>query len=588
MCGIFGFVGHQPRSAQVVLEGLQKLEYRGYDSWGIAVKNGSGILADKSVGKIGGATTTLPATTLGLGHTRWATHGGVTQRNAHPHCDCRGELALVHNGIVENYLGLKRELVARGHRLISDTDSEVIVHLIEGERAGGADLAQATRRAFNRLEGLNAIMVLDAAGEQLVAAKSGSPLIVGLGEGENFAASDVTALVDHTRRVIFLEDHQMVVLTRHGAHFVRLEDEQVFVPRVEEIDWTIEDADRGEYEHFMAKEMAEQPRVLVSIAQNYTDQIYQLADLIRASYGCFMVGCGTAAHAALAGQYLFSRLAKRHVNVMTGSEFAYQEHFLTSRSLVIALSQSGETIDVLESVGAAKSKGAKIVALVNVIGSSLYRMADFRVPLGAGPEKCVLSTKTFTAKVAILTLAAYALRGELDEGKALLMRCSCEMTHLLEGEFVDRVRSLAERIHDQQHLFVVGRGPSYPLALEAALKIKEASYVHAEGFAGGELKHGVIALVEPGTPCMVFAPSDETRAGALSGAMEMKARGGFIIGVSPEDDEAFDFHLPVADVGEASPILNAIPAQMLGYHLALRRGHDPDKPRNLAKSVTVK
>lgn len=588
MCGIFGFVGHRPRPAQAVLEGLKKLEYRGYDSWGIAVKNGKGIYTDKFVGKIGAAETALPDTPIGLGHTRWATHGGVTQRNAHPHTDCTGRLALVHNGIVENYLSLKRELQARGHRLVSDTDTEVIVHMVEAERAAGASLGEATQRAFRRLEGLNAIILLDASSDQLVAAKSGSPLIVGLGEGENFVASDVTALVDHTRRVIFLEDNQMAVLTRHGVDCFRLDDSQPFTPKVEEITWTVEDADRGEYPHFMAKEMAEQPRVLVSIAQNYTDQILQLADLIRTSYGCFMVGCGTAFHATLAGQYLFSRIARRHVNSITGSEFGYQEHFLTPRSLVIALSQSGETIDVLESVGAAQKKGAKIVALVNVIGSSLYRLADFRVPLGAGPEKCVLSTKTFTAKLAILLLTAYALRGEIETGKDLLMRCAREVANLLESDFVDRIQAVAATVSEREHMFVVGRGPHYPIALEAALKIKEVSYLHAEGFAGGELKHGVIALVEEGTPCLVFAPNDETRAGALSGAMEMRARGGYIIGVSPTNDEAFHVHLPVVDVGEAAPLLNVVPAQLLGYELALRRGHDPDKPRNLAKSVTVK
>jgi glucosamine--fructose-6-phosphate aminotransferase (isomerizing) len=316
--------------------------------------------------------------------------------------------------------------------------------------------------------------------------------------------------------------------------------------------------------------------------------VRELAEQIRASYGAFLVGCGTASYAALTGNYLFSRIARRHVNFVVGSEFMYQEHFLTDRSLVIALSQSGETADVIEPVLAAKQRGARIAALVNVKGSTLDRIADFSLPLNAGPEQCVLSTKAYTAKVALLLLTAHILNGTEHVGRELLWRAVDGVRGALNPSFIGQVRSVAERIADQRSMFVIGRGLSYPTALEAALKIKEVSYIHAEGFAGGELKHGVIALIEEGTPCLVYSPLDETRDDILSGAMELKSRGGFIVGVSPEPDAVFDVHLPIADVGDAAPLVMAPPAQMLGYQLALLKGCDPDKPRNLAKSVTVK
>jgi glucosamine--fructose-6-phosphate aminotransferase (isomerizing) len=324
------------------------------------------------------------------------------------------------------------------------------------------------------------------------------------------------------------------------------------------------------------------------MAETHPAAARALAELIARSRGVHLVGCGTASYAALAGQYLFSRVARTPAVFATGSEFKYLEHFLTDQSLVIALSQSGETADIIESVGLARSKGARIAALVNMPGSTLMRIADLVVPLRAGPEQCVLSTKAFTAKLAVLLLTAHALAGSLEEGRAQLRQASLAMRAFLEGDGARQVRDVARRIRDKEHLYVVGRGPSYPTALEAALKIKEGSYVHAEGFAGGELKHGVIALVEAGTPCLVFAPDDETRDDILSGAMQMRARGGFIIGVAPTPAPAFDVHIPVERAGDAQPLVDALPAQLLGYHLALLRGHDPDKPRNLAKSVTVK
>ncbi|HET8629785.1 MAG TPA: glutamine--fructose-6-phosphate transaminase (isomerizing) [Thermomicrobiales bacterium] len=587
MCGIFGYVGRPAPVGEMVLGALKRLEYRGYDSWGVAAREDGHVAVQKATGKIGGASVCLPSSAIGFGHTRWATHGGVTVANAHPHLDCTGRLALIHNGIVENFRPLRDELAARGHDFRSDTDSEVIVHLVEEGLAGGASLADAVRHAFARLHGLNAIIAMDVRANELVAVKNISPLIVGLGRDANYVASDTTALIEYTRDVVYLDDHQVAVLRPDEVTLLDAHSGAPLPLRRERVDWDPGDAALGGYPDYMSKEMAEQGRVVRQIAAGYGDYARLLAEQIWESYGTFLVGCGTASYAALTGMYLFSRIARRHVNAVLGSEFKYQEHFLTDRSFALALSQSGETADIIEAMVTSRARGAKIGALVNVRGSTLDRMADLSVPLGAGPEQCVLSTKAYVAKLAILTLTAHTLAGTPDVGRAVLTRAAAELDRFLQGGAA-RVREVAERIQGAGHLYTIGRGLNYPTALEAALKIKEVSYLHAEGFAGGELKHGVIALVERDTPCLVFAPCDETRDDILSGAMEMKSRGGFIVGVSPADDPVFDVHLPVADVGDASPIVNVLPAQLLGYHLARLRGHDPDKPRNLAKSVTVK
>jgi glucosamine--fructose-6-phosphate aminotransferase (isomerizing) len=575
----------------MTLHALRRLEYRGYDSWGIAVRNGRGIDVEKHVGKIGQASTVLPESTIGFGHTRWATHGGVTEPNAHPHQDESRRIAVIHNGIVENYLALRAGLIARGHTFRSETDTEVIVHLVEEALAhrdnADSDLTWAVRHVFSQLEGLNAVIAMVMEKQELVAVKNVSPLIVGIADDAAYIASDVVALLDHTDRVVYLDDRQVATMTPGRLVLSTLDGDPLEV-REERVHWKPEDAGLGDYPHFMAKEMAEQPAIIARLAGDHAAMAQDLADRINLAYGSFLLGCGTASYAAMTGMYLFSRVAKRLITFILGSEFKYHEHFITPRSLVIALSQSGETADIIEGINAARTRGAQIGALVNVPGSTLARLADVVVPLTAGPEQCVLSTKAYSAKIATLLLAAYALDGRLVEGQELLARAAAGVEAALTGECAAMVRDVAARIVGKEHLYVIGRGLSYPTALEAALKIKEVSYMHAEGFAGGELKHGVIALIEQDTPCLVFAPMDETRADILSGAMEMRARGAFIIGVSPEPDEAFHVHIPVADVGDASPLVNVIPAQLLGYHLALLRGFDPDKPRNLAKSVTVK
>ncbi|OGY21698.1 MAG: glutamine--fructose-6-phosphate aminotransferase [Candidatus Woykebacteria bacterium GWB1_45_5] len=609
MCGIFGYIGAKNNAAKLVLEGLKALEYRGYDSWGVAVvreqrtppyakasadgansKQLGKIVIEKRVGKIGdsflNSKFSIINSNAAIGHTRWATHGGVTQANAHPHTDCNNTLALVHNGIVENWQPLKTQLMSLGHKFRSETDTEAIAHLVE-EEMKKRGFVGSVRDAFKKLAGLNAVAVLSLDG-QIAVAKNGSPICLGIGKKEYFIASDAVAILPHTKKVVFLEDGQGALINKGGVKVFDLNTGRPIVKRPTHLKWSVEAVELGRYPHYMLKEIYEQPKVILNIAENYKDQIGGLASLIKESYGTYMVGCGTAAYAALVGSYLFSRIAARHVNFSVGSEFGYLTHFLTPKSLVIALSQSGETIDIIDSVRAAKEKSAKIACLVNNLGSTLYRMSDYKILLGAGPEKCVCATKSYVAKLTILLLLAYAMNDGLVGGTQLVRKASQAAEEILKKKYVEDIKKLAQKISKHDHIYVIGRGLNYPTALEAALKIKEVSYIHAEGFAAGELKHGVIALIEKGTPVLVFAPNDETYEAIISGATEIKSRGGFIIGVSPKSDPVFDVRLPVADVGDASPIVNVVVAQLLAYFLALERKADPDKPRNLAKSVTVR
>ncbi|MBX6342424.1 MAG: glutamine--fructose-6-phosphate transaminase (isomerizing), partial [Thermomicrobiaceae bacterium] len=441
----------------------------------------------KQAGRIGDARVSLPTATIGFGHTRWATHGGVTDANAHPHLDCSGRFAVIHNGIIENFRGLRDRLARAGHVFRSETDTEVFAHLVEdavGDRAEPRALVEGVRRAFGQIRGLNAIIVLDNLTKHLVAVKNVSPLVLGLGGEGAYIASDAVALVGLADRIAYLEDGQVVSL---GPEGVALYDAASGAPiplAYRPLTLSAGDTALNGYPHYLIKEIHEQPQVLERIGREYGDVVRQLAALIRESYGTFLVGCGTASYAALTGSYLFSRIARRHVNAVVGSEFKYQEHFLTDRSLVIALSQSGETVDIIEAVMAAKRRGAKVAALVNVVGSTLDRLADFTVPLGAGPEQSVLSTKAFTAKVAILMLTAHVLNASEHVGREHLWRAVDGVEQALTDESAGRIRALAASIAHREHCFIIGRGLSYPTALEAALKIKEVSYIHAEGFPG--------------------------------------------------------------------------------------------------------
>ena len=609
MCGIFAFVSKKGRfdAASFLIEGLRRLEYRGYDSWGIAFGEVPHIC--KEVGKISDAHITnskvlainQPAY-AGLGHTRWATHGGVTVENAHPHLDCTGRVVVVHNGIIENWEELRSELWGKGHEFRSDTDTEVVAHLIESELGEGSErgeLSEAVRRVFNRLGGLNAVAVFFPKESLIVAFRNGSPLVVGVGPldlpgadsgqaKEFYIASDIPAFLPYTRQAVFLDDGEGAVLGSDGLWVVSSRTGKRRKPVTEEIAWRMEEADKGNYPHFLIKEIKEQPEVLARIAECSEEEVESIAALVKDSPEVYFTACGTAAHAALAAAYFFARIAKRHANFSVGSEFYFFEDFLNPESVLVVASQSGETMDTLEAVRVAKRRRAKVLALCNVPGSTLTRLADKTLMLSCGPEKAVLATKSYTAKLAIFLILAYQLAGRYLEGRRIISEVANGISDLFSRNLEEQVRTLAKRLHNTEHIYAVGRGVNYATALESALKIKEASYIHAEGFAGGELKHGVIALIDAGTPCLVFVANDETKRAALASAKELKSRGGFIIGISPEGSETFDEWVEVPDFCVASPIVNIVPVQLLAYHLALARSIDPDKPRNLAKSVTVK
>ena len=616
VCGIIAFVSTEEKQnpAQFLIDGLKRLEYRGYDSWGVAYGEGPNLV--KKAGRISEVAISHAPVAVsrpafaGLGHTRWATHGGVTDANAHPHLDCTGKIAVVHNGIIENWLDLRQELEGRGHTFRSETDTEVIPHLIEDELRKSEiqspkfeieELTEAVRQVFNQLEGLNAIVVYYPQLRALIGFRNGSPMVAGLGpldsrsgsSREIFLASDVPAFLPYTDRVVFLNDGEGVVLTniknqKSNIKIIDAETGEEKPVKIEKIEWAAEEAELGEYPHYLIKEISEQPQVLSRLAEYPEKELKEVIRLIKGSFGTYFTACGTAAHSGLAATYLFADLAKRHVNFAVGSEFYFLESFLTPKSLLICASQSGETMDTLEAARAAKRHRSKVVALTNVRGSSITRLADQTLLLNCGPEKAVLATKSYTAKLALFLLLASGIGGKLEGGRRMVAKAAKGVKEILDDKNVAEIRKLAKRLKDVDHLYAIGRGANYPTALEAALKIKEVSYIHAEGFAGGELKHGVIALIEEGTPCLIFVAKDKTESSILSNAKELKSRGGFIIGVSPEDNEVFDVWLKVPGVGPASPIVNVIPAQLFAYYLAVERGLDPDKPRNLAKSVTVK
>ena len=594
MCGIIAFVSatEKENPAHFLLDGLKRLEYRGYDSWGIAY--GANPVLAKKAGRISHIEAedfvNKPAL-AGLGHTRWATHGGVTDENAHPHTDCKGKIVVVHNGIVENWEELKNGLMGRGHNFKSETDTEVIAHLIEeevGEKWEEERFVEAVRGVFNKLDGLNAIVAYAPQLGAIVGFRNGSPMVLGVGEGEHFIASDIPAFLPSTRRVSYLSDGEGVILTGGKAEVLEAATGRRSAPKIEEISWEAGEAELGEYPHYLIKEISEQPQILSRLSKYPEKEIKEVAKLIKDSFGTYFTACGTAAHSGLAATYMFADLAERHVNFSVGSEFPFLESFLTPESLLIAASQSGETMDTLEAVRAAKKHKAKVVALTNVQGSSLTRVADKTLLLNCGPEKAVLATKSYTAKLALFLLLASQIGRKGEEGRKLIAKAARGVKEILAEENILKIKDLAKDLKDSRHIYVIGRGVNYPTALEAALKIKEVTYIHAEGFAGGELKHGVIALIEKGTPCLVFVANDQTKDSVLSNAKEIKSRGAYVIGVAPQDNEVFDSFIKVADVGLASPIVNAVPAQLLAYYLAVERGLDPDKPRNLAKSVTVK
>jgi len=592
LCGIIGYTGYRQASI-IALEALKRLEYRGYDSVGVAVSGPNGIEIRKDTGHVDEVNAKHDFSSMqgtqGIGHTRWATHGGVTQTNAHPHVSNNEKIVVIHNGIVENYQELKQMLQAEGFTFHTETDTETIPNLIEHEMRKGKTFTEATLNTVQQLHGYYAILAMHEDEKKIIGSRNGSPLVVGLGEGENFIASDIPAFLEHTKQVQYIHDHDFVVLDgeNNKVHFYRVETGETVERPVHRVDWDVEQAQKGNFDHFMMKEITEQVDTVKAAINQDPETLNAVAEHIRKAKGVFLVACGSSYHACLTASYLFSKIARMHVNVVLGSEFSNYEHFLTPETLVIFVSQSGETIDVLDALKTAQRKNTHTVSIVNVVGSSLYRDSDHQLLLNAGPEICVLSTKTYTAQLTVLSLLVYTVAGMYEEGKKQLERLWNLIYNQTSANTRNYIRTLAMRLQYHEHIFLIGRGLQYPTALEAALKIKEVSYIHAEGFSGGELKHGTIALIEEDTPCIVFS-SAENEHEIISNAMEIKARGGYIIGVNHSNNDAFDFFIKVPDAADLNPVTQIIPTQILAYQLAVLRGTDPDKPRNLAKSVTVK
>ncbi len=595
MCGIFAIVNDlKGDAANTVLDGLKKLEYRGYDSWGIAIKpentsrKREKLAVEKHIGKIGDAKTTLPSGKIAIGHTRWATHGGVTDDNAHPHLDCLGRLAVIHNGIVENYLNFKERLVKSGHRFSSETDTEVVAHIIE-EKLKTIDLTTAVFDSFNELTGSNAIGVLDGESETIVACRNGSPLVVGVDENHHrfFLGSDVPAFLRYTNKVYFLEDNEGVVIDKQGVRLYDLKTKREKPLRLRRLDWNLEDAEKSGFPHFLIKEIHEQKQTIEKAAMTNQRIIGDVAKIIRENYKVVFIGCGSASYCALAGKYFF---AKAGIETQTYGAYEYLPFstFADDKTLVIAISQSGETADTLIALKQAKKNRAKICAVVNARGSTMERLADFIIPVGAGPEIAVVSTKAFTAQLISLYMLSMAVNNKVNQAMTDVKRFSNHLRKWLSVSLIDSIIEKSKSLMDMEHIYVIGKHLNFPGALEFALKLKESSYIHAEPFAAGELKHGVITLIQKDTPCFVLASIDEVKGEILSSAAELKARGGRIIGVAPFESDEFDCLIKTPDAGDLTFIYNIIVGQLLGYYLGVGRGADPDKPRNLAKSVTVK
>jgi glucosamine--fructose-6-phosphate aminotransferase (isomerizing) len=606
MCGIIGYCGSKP-TAQVLLEGLKRLEYRGYDSAGICVCDGSRLVLFKRKGKIRELASQVPpqlSGTAGIGHTRWATHGEVNDFNAHPHLDCRANLAIVHNGIIENYGTLKEKLASEGHAFASETDSEVIAHLIEKYYAG--DLMEAVRKALALLKGTYGIVCLHRDHpDLLVGARQGSPLVVGIGNGETFLASDVTAIISHTKQVVYLEDGEMVAITPGEFRTTDLKDQEV-AKKIEQVSWELEEIEKSGFAHFMEKEIFEQPESIKRAMSGRLDLETATAHLgglnmsnreLAGIERVRIVAAGTSYHAGLVGMYLLESLARVPCTVEISSELRYRNPIVERNTLHFVVSQSGETADTLYAMRELQRKGATVLGICNVVGSTIAREADGGVYIHSGPEIAVASTKAFTSQITVFYLFSLLLGRmrhlSLEAGRAFLQDLSSVPlkveTILAAGR---AIRELAVRYCRYKDFLFLGRGINYPVALEGALKLKEISYIHAEGYSAAELKHGPIALIGEETPCLFLVPDDGLRCKLVSNMKEVKSRRGRVIAIATEGDdeirEIADDVVVVPRVHETFyPFLMVVPLQLLAYYAAVELGRDVDQPRNLAKSVTV-
>jgi glucosamine--fructose-6-phosphate aminotransferase (isomerizing) len=612
MCGIVGYIGERD-ATPIILNGLKRLEYRGYDSAGLAVLNEGNIEIRRDAGKLNHLEALVRNTPIhgqiGIGHTRWATHGEPNERNAHPHLGSTGEFVVVHNGIVENYLTLREELSAEGTRFNSDTDTETIVHLVEKFYASGANLEAAVQQTLKQLKGAHGIVVMSSREpDKIVAARVGNAggVVIGLGEGENFIASDLPAILEHTRRAVFLESHQMAVVTRDEVRVTDMSGWAVEV-KPQNIAWDPVAAEKGVYRHFMQKEIHEQVRSLTDTLAGRVDfdegrvMLHELGldpQSAREIRKIIITACGTAAHAGMVGKILIERIARIPVEVAIASEFRYADPLVDEHTVVLAISQSGETADTLAAMEEGRSKGAKLWSIVNAIGSQAMRIADGCISMQVGPEIGVASTKAFTAPLLDLYLLALHLgdlRGAIDEDRRFSLVQDLMSVPALVGECLDReqaVAALARKFKNTRHMLYLGRGINMPIAYEGALKLKEISYIHAEAYPAGEMKHGPIALIDRSMPVMALAPNDPWYDKMISQIEQALARGGDVIAIATDGDELIaDLTPNILWVPKTpwllSPVITTIPLQMFAYHIASLLGLDVDQPRNLAKSVTV-
>jgi len=612
MCGIVGYIGEQD-STHIILNGLKRLEYRGYDSAGVAVLDNGHIEIRRDAGKLNHLEALVHDLPLhgkiGIGHTRWATHGEPNTRNAHPHIGSTGEFVVVHNGIVENYLTLREELAAEGTVFHSDTDSETIVHLVEKFYASGSTLVEAVRQTLRQLKGAHGIVVMSSREpDKIVAARMGNAggVVIGLGEGENYVASDLPAILEHTRRVMFLESHQMAIVTKESVEVTDLDGNPVNLP-VQTISWDPVAAEKGEYRHFMQKEIHEQVRSLTDTLAGRVDFVegkiilHELkldAETAKKIKRIIITACGTAAHAGMVGKILIERIARVPVEVAIASEFRYADPLIDEDTVVLAISQSGETADTLAAMEEGRSKGAMLWSIVNAIGSQAMRIADGCISMQTGPEIGVASTKAFTAPlIDLYMLAVYLgdLRGTLDAGERYRLVRDLMAVPALVGECLNRepqVLELARKFMNMDHMLYLGRGINMPIAYEGALKLKEISYIHAEGYPAGEMKHGPIALIDQDMPVVALVADDPWYDKMISQIEQALARGGAVIAVATDGDERIpDLTENILWVPKApwllSPVITIIPLQLFAYHIASLLGLDVDQPRNLAKSVTV-
>ncbi len=596
MCGIVGYVGAR-RAAPIVLECLKRLEYRGYDSAGIATISGN-LQIKKDQGKISEIHEKLDLSdmpgTIGMGHTRWATHGEPSLANAHPHTDCKSEIVLVHNGIIENYLELKEELEAEGHRFASRTDTEAITHLIE-RYLEKSTFEQAVVQALRKIKGSYALVIgCKNEPEKLVLARQYSPLVIGIGKHEFYAASDIPAFLNRTKRTIILEDREYAVLTKDKCEIRSLQTGKKIPRAPKTVNWTPKQAEKGGYPYFMLKEIYDQPEAISETLRSESE-IRHAAEKLSKSGRLYITGCGTSYHAGLAGKYLFERILGMQTEAVIASEFPESTyHAIKENDAVIAITQSGETADTLSAARLAKQKGAQVFCITNVLGSSITRIADHPIYTRAGPEISVVATKTFLSQLILLSaIAAQAAKERgTDPAFGKELRKAPELIQKILDRTGPAVRRLAEKYHRKNQFYYLGRGISYPSALEGALKMKEISYIPSEGFAAGELKHGPLALIEKGSTVIVLCPRDAVRTKTINAIEQVRARGAEVIAVCTEGDSEIKklathtIEIP-ADGEYLTPLLFVVPLQLFAYHIAVKKGLDPDRPRNLAKSVTV-